>query len=618
MRNKITSILIGILSTISVFPQSGHPKVPLMGWASWNNYRVNISDSIIKRQTDAMISSGLANAGYNYINIDDGFFNGRKADGSLLIDAVKFPKGMKVVADYIHSKGLKAGFYSEAGANTCGSIWDAQKGGIGVGLYNHDQQDIDSIFLNWGYDFLKVDYCGGQVQKLDEKTRYTAIKQAIDNTGLTHVNFNVCRWQFPGVWVTSIADSWRISNDIGPSWLSVTSIIDLNTFLSPYVSPGHYNDMDMLEVGRGMTTEEDKSHFSMWCIMSAPLVLGNDLTTISQQTTDILTNGEVISVNQDTTGEQAHLVTDNGSGLQVWAKNINGKQSVERAVILFNRADYATKMSVKWKDLNLSGSANVRDLWLHADLGIMDSMYTALVPSHGVKMLKVVGTKNRLQEVFEAEYAWINNFNLTQNAAIVPDQGRAILDASCSGRAKAGWLGNNADNYIEFRNVYADTTKYYNFSLTFICGENRNATISINRNDTLLTNLNSGGWSALGEKTISIKLNKGYNNIRISNANGWLPDIDKIMIDLNKTESVQLEVHSFSQCILNIFPNPCRTYFHIDSEIPIKQVMIYSMTGELLKLDTKSNISVSDLTSGHYIVKIDTGKVVTMHQIIKE
>ncbi|TDD97010.1 glycoside hydrolase family 27 protein [Flavobacterium cellulosilyticum] len=203
---------------------------------------------------------------------------------------------MKSLADHIHSVSLKAGFYSEAGINTCGSIWSNSPGGVGGGLYHHDQQDIDTIFKSWGYDFLKVDFCGGQEQKLDEKTRYTEIKMAIDNTGRNDINYNVCRWQFPGVWITSLADSWRISHDINfkpgsiPQWSSILSILDLNTYLAPFASPGHYNDMDMLEVGRGLSAEEDKSHFSMWCILSSPLLLGNVLSAMNQQTVDMLTN----------------------------------------------------------------------------------------------------------------------------------------------------------------------------------------------------------------------------------------------------------------------------------------------------------------------------------------
>ncbi|HOD88942.1 MAG TPA: alpha-galactosidase [Bacteroidales bacterium] len=514
-----------------------------MGWSSWNNYGHNINDSIIKAQADAMVYSGLADLGFKYINIDDGFFDGRNADGSLRINATKFPYGMKTLADYIHSKGLKAGFYSEAGANTCGSIWGAQTGGVDGGLYNHDQQDIDSIFKSWGFDFLKVDFCGGQQQGLDEETRYTQIKTAINNTGRTDINFNVCRWQFPGAWVCSVADSWRMSGDINltpgsiPSWNEILKIIDQNTFLAAYASPGHYNDMDMLEVGRGLSFEEDKSHFSIWCILSSPLVLGNDLANMSEQTKSILTNPEVIAVNQDTTGLQARRIWDNGSGLQVWAKNLNGKLSNERAVVLFNRRDTAASISVKWKDLNLEGPATVRDLWERRDLRIMDSMFTADVPSHGVVMLKVVGKQNKLQQVFEAEYAWINTFNLTKNSKILPNQGRAVVDTLCSGLAKVAWLGNSADNYIEFRDVYVYSDGKYKLSISYISGENRNITLSVNGIDKVLKKLNSGDWKTIDNKTITVKLNKGYNTIRLSNANGWMPDVDKIQLKVKSRKS---------------------------------------------------------------------------------
>jgi hypothetical protein len=532
------TLLILTGASLPVSSQNSAPASPLMGWASWNQYGVNINDSIIKAQADAMVSSGLSGVGFNYLNIDDGFFNGRNADGSLRINTTKFPYGMKTLADYIHSKGLKAGFYSEAGANTCGSIWSGQPGGVGAGLYNHDQQDADTIFKSWGYDFLKVDFCGGQQQLLDEETRYTAIKTALNNTGRNDINYNVCRWQFPGIWVTSLADSWRMSGDINlspgsiPKWSEIIRIIDLNTFLAPYISPGHYNDMDMLEVGRGLTTEEDKSHFSMWCILSSPLVLGNNMATMTQQTKDILTNTEVIAVNQDTTGLQARRISYNIAGYQVWAKNLNGKHSKERAVVLFNRSSAAASMSVKWKELNLAGGATVRNLWTHTDLGEMDSMFTATIPSHGVVMLKVIGKENVLQEVFEAEYAWINNFNLTRNSAIVADQGRALDDAACSGRAKAGWLGNKADNYIEFKDIYTDSAGVYPLSIYFQSGENRNMTVSINGKDTLISNMNSGGWGVVAARTFAITLNKGYNVIRMSNATGWMPDIDKIKVNL--------------------------------------------------------------------------------------
>lgn len=606
--------LFGLFISLSVFSQQ---RPPLMGWASWNNYRVNISESIIKAQADAIVSSGLSAVGYKFINIDDGYFDGRNANGSLKINTTKFPNGMKPVADYIHSKGLKAGFYSEGGANTCGTIYDGQTGGVGAGLYNHDQQDIDSIFKAWGYDFLKVDFCGGMALKLDEKTRYKAIKTAIDNTGRTDISFNVCRWQFPGKWVTTLADSWRISGDISPNWTSVTGIIDNNTYLAAYSSRGHYNDMDMLEVGRGMTFEEDRSHFSMWCILSSPLILGNDLTTLSAQSKLILSNTEVIAVNQDTTGVQAQLISDDGAGLQVWAKQLNGKQSNERAVVFFNRSATVGILSVKWKDLNLAGPATVRDLWSHTDLGSMDSMYTVKVATHGVVMLKVVGTKAKLKEVFEGEYSWINNYSHIQNNTVIANQGISAADGSCSGKAKASWLGNNADNYIEFRDVYANYAGKYNLTVSYLTANNRNATISVNGKDTLLQNLNSGGWNTVANITFPVILTKGTNIIRISNATDWLPDIDKIKLDLNRYEPVN-KISQTKSLPLKIYPNPCKNYLTIDTELALNDIKLYSLSGCLVKQYYQKEISLGNVQQGLYLLKINTAQGTEFQKIIKE
>jgi len=520
-------------------PKSTSNNLPLMGWASWNQFGVKIDENLIKKQADAMVSSGLAAAGFQYLNIDDGFFNGRNANGILRIDSLKFPQGMKYLADYMHAKGLKAGFYTEAGENTCGSQYSDQPGGVGGGLFNHDQQDINLFFNIWGFDFLKVDYCGGLKQKLDEKTRYTEIRKAIDNTGRTNINYNVCRWQFPGTWVSTVANSWRMSHDINfvpgskPRWKSIVSIINLNKYLAPYASPGHFNDMDMLEVGRGMTIDEDKSHFGMWCMLLSPLVLGLDMTKIREETKAILTNPEVIALNQDPYGIQAQLLAEKDS-VQIWTKHLNGLQSKEFAIAFLNLKAKATPVSIKWKELNIVGSAKVRDLWSRTDLGAMDSAFTATVPGHGISLIKVTAQKTRLKEIFEAEYAWMNNFNLTHNSELVPDQARPISDASCGGKAKVVLIGNNAENFIEFRDVYANKTGNYTLLLYYLSGENRSATIAVNGIEQSLNNLNSGGKQTVAKKSITVALHKGYNVIRISNSTGVAPDIDKIEINLNK------------------------------------------------------------------------------------
>ena len=541
MRRILVVLVVSIILGNVSFAQNKSnktPRPPLMGWASWNQFGPKIDEGVIKGQADAMVSSGLAAVGFQYINIDDGFFNKRYNDGILRIDSIKFPKGMKELADYIHSKRLKAGFYSEAGENTCGSQYSGQPGGVGGGMYGHDQQDADLFFKNWGFDFLKVDYCGGRVQKLDEKTRYTEIRKAIDNAG-RDVNFNICRWQFPGTWVTTLADSWRMSNDINftpgskAKWRSVIGIINQNKYLAQYASLGHYNDMDMLEVGRGMNFEEDKSHFTMWCILSSPLALGCDMTKMSGETKTILTNKEIIALNQDMAGLQAHLIYENDS-VQIWAKNMKDRQSKEFAVAMLNLSARPAVLSVRWKDLNIVGKATVRDLWSHADLGSVDSVFSATVQGHGVSAIKVNAQKTKLKEVFEAEYAWMNNFNLTVNTQILPEQAKPIADASCSGRTKVINIGKRPDNYIEFQDVYANVAGNYTLELFYLSNEDRDATINVNGKIFHLTKLNSGTSKQMAKESIPVTLKKGYNTIRISNDTAFTPEIDKIRINLNK------------------------------------------------------------------------------------
>lgn len=367
-------------------------KPPTMGWASWNNFRIDINEDIIKAQADAMVAKKLNDAGYSFINIDDGFFGGRDNNGNLLVHKKRFPNGMKALAEYIHSKGLKAGIYSDAGINTCASKWDNDTIGAGMGLYGHDWQDLTLFLKEWNYDFLKVDWCGGEWLGLDEQTRYTEIA-TIAKTIKPSAIFNVCRWQFPGKWVTQIADSWRISADISNKFKSITKIIDLNADLWMYSTKGHYNDMDMLQVGRGMTYDEDKTHFSMWCMMHSPLLLGNDLTNMSPQTLEIITNKEIIALDQSPFVYQARRLIDNGD-LEVWAKPLISTMSGEVAVALLNRSDKPDTISFDLSAVGIDASKNylVRDLWQKKDLQPSSEKFIHMfVPTHGIVVLKIKG-----------------------------------------------------------------------------------------------------------------------------------------------------------------------------------------------------------------------------------
>ncbi len=369
------------------------PQTPIMGWSSWNNFHVDINEEVIKAQADFMVSSGMADVGYSYINIDDGFFGGRDAQGDLLVHPERFPNGMKVVADYIHSKGLKAGIYSDAGINTCASHWDKDTIGVGSGLMGHDRKDLKLMLNEWNYDFIKVDWCGGDWLGLDEETRYTQIANIIKEIKPNTV-VNICRWEFPGTWALQIADSWRISGDISNDFNSILHIIDLNADLWKYASPGHVNDMDMLQVGRGMTYEEDKTHFSMWCMMSSPLLAGNDLRYMTDETIAILTNKEIIALNQDPLVYQARRLVDNGD-LEVWAKPLVSTMSGKVAVALLNRSDKPATISF---DLDLVGliaseGYSYRDVWAKKDFdkSTKENLGFEVAP-YGVVVLTLDGT----------------------------------------------------------------------------------------------------------------------------------------------------------------------------------------------------------------------------------
>lgn len=277
-------------------------KTPIMGWASWNAYRTDITEESILSQAKKLQELGLQELGYVFVNVDDGWQNGRGEDGLVNINTERFPSGMKALADTLHDMGFYAGIYTDAGASTCGWESDNEKNNDDVGLYGHDEEDLRRYLIEWGYDFIKVDWCGGRRQNLSKQQRYTTIgnivKEIEKETGDDKI-YNVCCWSFPGEWVTDVADSWRTGGDIFNNFGAVLEQLDNIKSLAKYNTPGHVNDLDMMQVGNGMTYEEDKSHFSMWCMMSTPLMLGMDLNSISDETLSIISNAELIAINQD-------------------------------------------------------------------------------------------------------------------------------------------------------------------------------------------------------------------------------------------------------------------------------------------------------------------------------
>ena len=385
-QNKHFLIFLLFLSTTtSLLAQK--PKPPIMGWSSWNNFHVNINEQLIKEQADAMISSGLYDAGYRFINIDDGYFGRRDSSGILLINKKKFPSPMRSLVDYIHSKNLKAGIYSDVGKNTCGSVGDNDTMGIGSGMYGHIEQDCDLFFKQWQFDFLKVDWCGGRDMNLNDETEYLKIIDAVKAID-SNIVFDICRWQFPGVWAIKKADSWRTTSDIESKFSSILKIIDLNADLYKYSSPGHYNDMDMLQVGRGMSYDEDKTHFSMWCMLNSPLLAGNDLRNMTEQTTEIMTNKEIIALDQDNSYSQARKIFS-ASTIEVWEKRLGDKQGKTKAIAIINRGEVSKEYTFDALKLGINTKSSIRDLWMHKELGKIATKKTFSIPKHGIVVLKI-------------------------------------------------------------------------------------------------------------------------------------------------------------------------------------------------------------------------------------
>lgn len=361
---------------------------PPMGWSTWNHYAHAISDKLIREQADAMVASGMKDAGYVYVHIDGGWEGQRDSKG-VLHPLPTFPD-MKALGDYIHSKGLKFGLYSGPGPVTCAGA---------EASYGHEEQDAQ-MFASWGVDYLKYDLCsyrmimqrdaGGDVTKSEAmmKAAYEKMHQAILKTGRPMI-FSMCQYGLGSVWEWGPqvgGNMWRTSNDISDRYEAMMSIADRQASLGRFAGPGRWNDPDFLEVGNpGMKFEEQKTHFSMWALMAAPLMAGNDLTHMSDETRSILLNREVIAVDQDALGKAGDRVWQEGP-LEMWAKPLSGG---DVAVGLVNQLTSPTHVTVKLADAGIRGEAQARDLWEHKDLGVVRGSYTAVVPAHGIVMLRL-------------------------------------------------------------------------------------------------------------------------------------------------------------------------------------------------------------------------------------
>jgi alpha-galactosidase len=372
---------------------AGLAPTPPMGWNSWNEFQGAISETMIDGIADAMVANGMKDAGYTYVNIDDTWSNkaGRAADGSIQADPAKFPNGISAVATHVHAAGMKLGIYGDRGTQTCGGY---------PGSGGHETQDANT-FASWGVDYLKYDNCNAASNTI--QADYTAMGKALGASGQPFV-FSLCAWQFYE-WGTTVGSLWRTTSDISDNWPSIYANIMNNRTYAAYAGPNGWNDPDMLEVGvtedkdfgfQNVSDTEYQSHFSLWAISAAPLIMGNDPTQVAQYPNilGILTNKEVIALDQDALGLQGTQVWQSADGnLSVWAKPLNAEGA--RGVVLLNAGADAADVGFTLPLIGLGGGkATVRDLVAHADLGTFQDSYTvAAIPSHGTATLLVTGTE---------------------------------------------------------------------------------------------------------------------------------------------------------------------------------------------------------------------------------
>jgi alpha-galactosidase len=375
----------------------GLALTPPMGWNSWNKFQCDVNEELIRQTADAMVTNGMKDAGYQYVNIDDCWQGGRDAQGFIHPDASRFPSGIKALADYVHGKGLKLGIYSDVGNQTCGGR---------PGSRGHEYQDA-LTYAAWGIDYLKYDWCNAE--DLKAQGAYATMRDALHAAGRPMV-FSLCEWgqNQPWLWASNTSHLWRTTSDIYPSFdgtldyktwqqWGVLRIIDAQKAIRTCAGPGHWNDPDMLEVGNGMTVNEDRAHFSMWCMLAAPLMSGNDLRHMSPETTAILENKEAIAINQDALGVEAFVYSAT-NGVEIWFKPL---AAGDWAMCVLNRNKNAQKIPFDWKSENVADSFSRRDaalatttyalqdLWTKKTAGTTQEPLMAEIPGHDVLLLRL-------------------------------------------------------------------------------------------------------------------------------------------------------------------------------------------------------------------------------------
>jgi alpha-galactosidase len=444
MRRRLPAALLGIalFAGLLALPAHAAPTAkpdlaptPPMGWNSWNTFGCNINEQLIRTTADAMVSSGMAAAGYKYVNIDDCWMAPqRDAEGRLAADPVRFPNGIKALADYVHAKGLKLGIYSSAGSHTCAGKPASQ---------NHEIVDAQT-WASWGVDLLKYDNCN-VLDGVPAQTRYKAMGDALAASG-RDILYSICEWgsNQPWLWASGVGGHmWRTTGDIANNWPSVLSNLDQQVGLEAYSGPNKWNDPDMLEVGNsGLTAGESQAHMSLWSILNSPLIAGNDLRNMSATTRAQLTDPDVLAVNQDWAGQQGKKIRDDGD-FEVWSKKLSDGSA---AVVLLNRSQSPATISTTAAALGLPSSSayTVKNLWTNV-VRASGGTVRAQVGSHEAAMFKVTpGASSTVPPLIVVEAApakpYVTTAGRTDVQVKVHNDGPvAVTSAQLALGAPGGW-----------------------------------------------------------------------------------------------------------------------------------------------------------------------------------
>jgi alpha-galactosidase len=538
----------------------GLARTPPMGFNNWNatHCGADFNEAMVKGMADLFVSSGLKDAGYQYVNLDDCWaLPQRDAMGKLVPDPARFPNGIKAVADYVHSKGLKLGIYTSAGTKTCNSA--GFPGGLG-----HEESDAQQ-FADWGVDYLKYDNCNNQ--NVPALERYTKMRDALKKTGRAIV-YSICEWgqNSPWLWGADVGHLWRTTGDISDSYASMLGIVKKNAVLADYAGPGHWNDPDMLEVGNGgMTGTEYRSHFSLWAVMAAPLLIGSDLRKATPQTMDILENRDVIAVDQDPLGKQGRVLSSDG-GHWVFAKPL---ENGDVAVALFNETGAAAPISTTAAAVGMPAREGyaLRDLWTHSMTETAGTI-AANVPAHGTVMYRVSADPTwrdyppatSFSATADTHYAVpgrsfrvnaeISNYGAAAapgatlklsgptsfegitseaEAGTLSGAARTASCSACSGGQKVRFIGNGAANWAR---VGVSTTAAGTYDLTVYAAVSGTRSLFLSVNDGPGVELSFTGTSfdVPLPVTVSVPLHEGANTLRLYNDGAYGPDFDRVVL----------------------------------------------------------------------------------------